>query len=303
MRISVDTGNKQIKTPHCIFPAGLMEHDRKPEFGTDVLAYNGKYYTITNKRIPYMRDKTQDDRYFILTLFAIGYELQSQGIEGSDEILAIDLLCGLPPAHFGSLSSAYETYFSRGVIDFSLNGQVFHIMICKVSVFPQAMAIIARQLKIIQSHSHVLVIDIGGYTVDVLQVINGQLDLSVCDSLEYGTIKFYNKVISEINSRYDMMLDETYIDAVFLDPQHCSLKEPIRNRILQMAQDYVNDFLNHLREQGFLLKSNYVIFAGGGSVLFSSFIQQSRELDEYTILDDVAANAAGYEILAQISES
>lgn len=302
MRISVDTGNKQIKTPHCTFPAGLIEHDKQPEFGTDVLTYNGKYYTITNKRIPYMRDKTQDDRYFILTLFAISYELQKQGIEPSKDILAIDLLCGLPPAHFGSLQEAYVKYFSRGAINFSLNGQPYYIMLCKVSVFPQAMAIIAGHLDIVQAHSHVLVVDIGGFTVDILQVINGQLDLSVCDSLEYGTIKFYNKVASEVNARFDLVIDETYIDNVFLDPQHCSLKENIRNHILRMAQEYVNNFFNHLREQGIILKSNFVIFAGGGSVLFKDFIRQSQLLDKYSILEDIAANAAGYEILAQVGE-
>lgn len=303
MKISVDTGNKQIKTPHCTFPAGLVEHNKQPEFGTDVLAYKGKYYTITNKRIPYMRNKTEDDRYFILTLFAIGYELQKQGLDANREVLPIDLLCGLPPAHFGTLRQAYINYFSRGVVDFVLNGQPYHIMLCKVLVFPQAMAIIAGQLDIVQAHSHVLVIDIGGFTVDILQVINGQLDLSVCDSLEYGTIKFYSKVISEINSKYDLMIDEAYIDTVFLDPQHCTLKEAIRNHILRMAQEYINDFLNHLREQGIILKSNYVIFAGGGSLLFKDFIRQSQLLDQYSILEDIAANAAGYEILAQVSEA
>lgn len=100
MNISVDTGNKQIKTPHCTFSAGLIEHDKQPKFGTDVLTYNGKYYTITNKRIPYMRDKTQDDRYFILILFAIAYELKTQSINASNDIVPIDLLCGLAVCTF-----------------------------------------------------------------------------------------------------------------------------------------------------------------------------------------------------------
>lgn len=302
MKISVDTGNKQIKTPHCTFPAGLIEHDQPPKFGTDILMHDGKFYTITNSRIPYMRDKTQDDRYFILTLFAIGYELQKQGIEPSKDIVAIDLLCGLPPAHFGSLQEAYVKYFSRGAINFSLNGQDYYIMLCKVSVFPQAMAIIAGHMDVVQAHSHILVVDIGGFTVDILQIINGQLDLSICDSLEYGTIKFYNKVISEINAKFDLMIDETYIDTIFLPHQQCSLNESVRDHILQMAQDYVQDFLNRLREQSIILKSNFVIFAGGGSILFKDFIRRSPMLDQYVILEDIAANVVGYEILAQVGE-
>lgn len=76
MLISVDHGNKQIKTTHQTFTSGLCESDTRPPFGRDVLFYNGKYYTLSDQRIPYMRDKTTDERFFILTLFAIGFELR-----------------------------------------------------------------------------------------------------------------------------------------------------------------------------------------------------------------------------------
>ena len=71
MLIAVDHGNKQIKTVHTPpFTSGLIQSDT-PGFGTDALAYRGKYYTLTDQRIPYRRDKTEDERFFILTLFAI----------------------------------------------------------------------------------------------------------------------------------------------------------------------------------------------------------------------------------------
>ena len=77
MFISIDHGNKQIKTAHRSFTAGLCVNDTQP-FGSDVLQFGGKYYTLSKQRIPYMRDKTVDDRFFILTLFAIAFELQGQ---------------------------------------------------------------------------------------------------------------------------------------------------------------------------------------------------------------------------------
>lgn len=42
----------------------------------EVIYYNGQYYRTVRKRISYMEDKTEDDRYFILTLFAIAKELE-----------------------------------------------------------------------------------------------------------------------------------------------------------------------------------------------------------------------------------
>ena len=52
MLIAVDHGNKQIKTVHTPpFTSGLIQSDT-PGFGTDALAYRGKYYTLTDQRIP-----------------------------------------------------------------------------------------------------------------------------------------------------------------------------------------------------------------------------------------------------------
>ena len=43
MVISVDTGNKQIKTEHFVFQSGLNEMDiMPPKLDTKVLEYNGK---------------------------------------------------------------------------------------------------------------------------------------------------------------------------------------------------------------------------------------------------------------------
>ena len=59
MLIAIDHGNKQIKTlHHAPFTSGLVQSDA-PGFGNDVLYYQGKYYTLTNQRIPYRRDKTE----------------------------------------------------------------------------------------------------------------------------------------------------------------------------------------------------------------------------------------------------
>ena len=71
MLIAIDHGNYAIKTPHFSFISGLTEHTVKPPMAEEVLEYNGKYWSLTGQRLPYMRDKTRDDRYFILSLFAL----------------------------------------------------------------------------------------------------------------------------------------------------------------------------------------------------------------------------------------
>jgi plasmid segregation protein ParM len=58
-----------------------------------------------------MRDKTQDDRFFILTLFAIARELVRTG--SSSPLSQIDLAVGLPPEHYGVLKDRFANYFKR----------------------------------------------------------------------------------------------------------------------------------------------------------------------------------------------
>ena len=102
MLIAIDHGNKLIKVPtHEPFTAGVQESE-SPPYGGETLKYQGKYYTLSDKRIPYHRDKTEDERFFILTLFAIAYELQAMG-SYSPNVMRIQLAVGLPPAHYSGL--------------------------------------------------------------------------------------------------------------------------------------------------------------------------------------------------------
>ena len=79
MLFSIDHGNSAVKTPNFTFTSGLADYPVRPPVETDVLEYAGKFWTLSGQRISYMRDKTQNDRYFILTLFAIAKELQRMG--------------------------------------------------------------------------------------------------------------------------------------------------------------------------------------------------------------------------------
>ena len=102
MMIPVDHGNRNMKTEQFIFTSGLVESDSRPALG-EYLYYDGRYYALTEQRIPYMRDKTADDRFFILTLFGIAMEAERQAFCKEDTILQVSLPVGLPPKHYGEM--------------------------------------------------------------------------------------------------------------------------------------------------------------------------------------------------------
>lgn len=91
--IPMDHGNRNMKTKEDVFTSGLEESDMKPILG-DYLMYDGKYYSLTGKRIPFMKDKTQDERFFILTLFGIGKELEKRHGQQKDIIYQVELPVG-----------------------------------------------------------------------------------------------------------------------------------------------------------------------------------------------------------------
>lgn len=94
MLIGVDHGNKQIKTAHGEpFVSGLQQSLTRP-FGQS-LQYCGTYYTLSNERIPFHKDKTEDDRFFVLTLIAIAEEITARGLSEKEQ-QHIQLAVGRP---------------------------------------------------------------------------------------------------------------------------------------------------------------------------------------------------------------
>lgn len=172
MLISIDHGNKQIKTNRRTFVAGLHQSDTRPPFGQNILHYNGKYYTLSEQRIPYMRDKTVDERYFILTLFAVAFELAGTNY-ASDEVADVQLAIGLPPAHYGSQYEKFENYFlNRNIVDFTLDEKPYSVYISKAVCFPQAYAAIMPIYQRIRQYPKVAVLDIGGFTAFLMKYIH-----------------------------------------------------------------------------------------------------------------------------------
>jgi len=161
-----------------------------------------------------MRDKADDDRFYILTLFVIGFEIEDTG-RYTDDLIPVGLLVGLLPTHYGRQYEQFEEYFSRGVVEeFEFHGKKFTISIDKVRAYPQAFASAMTMFMQISTYPKAVVIDIGGLTADYLLIKNGQADLSVRDSLENGVIVLYNQITARVNSDLDIPLEESDIDAI-----------------------------------------------------------------------------------------
>ena len=284
MLLSVDHGNYAIKTPFFSFISGLSEHTSCPPLADELLEYGGRFWTLSGKRISYMRDKTQDDRFFILTLFALSQ---------------IDLAVGLPPEHYGVLKDRFANYFKRkDPIRFVYHDRPYMIAINHVLVFPQAYAAVIPNSDLVVKTARLFLVDIGGYTTDVLLLRYGKPDLQFCRSLESGIITMNNEIIRKVNSLHDLLIDDERISAV-LSGQDTILPSEVQKTITDATHLHANNILNQLRELQIDLRSNPVVFIGGGSLLLKPFIVNSPLVAKAEFIDSPSANAQGYQMLAE----
>jgi plasmid segregation protein ParM len=266
------------------------------------LKHKDKYYTLSDRRIPYLREKYSDSRFYILTLFAIAFEIESAG-SYDEGLMTIQLIVGLPPAHYGAQFERFEKYFKSGVIEeFEFNGKTYRIFIDEVNAYPQAFAAAMPVYGSICGLPKVMVIDIGGFTADYLMIKSGQVDLSVCDSLEHGVIILYNQISARVNSELDLLLEESDIDAI-LKGEPNDYGDDVKRIVDDTAQVFISDLFGKLRERAIDLRSGRSVFVGGGSMLLRKQIESSGKVASPIFIDKIAANAKGYEILHKASQA
>ena len=98
LMMPIDTGNKAIKTEHFEFHSGISVLEDIPGEGEEAVKFKGRYYRLSPERNVYLPDKSVDERYYILTLFAIAKELRElkpPRLFLPGEVLKMDLVVGL----------------------------------------------------------------------------------------------------------------------------------------------------------------------------------------------------------------
>lgn len=171
MLIAIDHGNYAVKNPAFLFHFRADRTHHKTAYGRGGFGVQREILSLTGQRLPYMRDKTRDDRYFILSLFAIAKELSAAGANTAFE--QIDLAVGLPPEHYGMLRERFAQYFRRfGTVNFAYNNRPMSIVIRNVFVYPQAYAAVVLKATAIEKTLRMFIVDIGGYTADVFSLRN-----------------------------------------------------------------------------------------------------------------------------------
>lgn len=211
--IGIDHGNAAMKTRSFCFPAGVAEYEHEPYTRKDVLKYNGKYYVCGTGRQPFLRDKTADQRYYLLTLAAMAKELEKRKLPSP---AGVRIAAGLPLTNYGKEKNRFRAYLLSGPqpVQFQYEGRPYEIHIKDVALFPQAYAALSLRMDLLKNEPSVIVADIGGWTVDVMRLDHGVPDASGCRSLELGMIRCMDEIAEQVRRSVGLSVTAVQIETV-----------------------------------------------------------------------------------------
>lgn len=311
MIISIDSGNKNIKTEHYTLPTALNKQDScLNENSGDVIQYEGMYYVNDGERLPIVKEKYTDENHFVLALFGIAKEIEKRIEDGKLErnktnSYEVTLLNGLPPKHYQNkvLRKAFKNYFLKDKsVTFKYKGLEYHIRINEVWIGIQGMAAAMTVSDLISPDDDCIVVDIGGYTVDVLKFSEGKVDQTKVISADMGVNKLFQNIKIEVQGLYNTTLTEKRIRNIIEghDKSQIKLDDKIKDFIRNSAENHVRNMLGTLEENNLNFNTSFTLFVGGGSITLKDYIEKSSYLGSYKILDqeeDIRANAKGYKLM------
>ena len=300
MNIGIDHGYYAIKTRHFSFLAGIAVYSHEPHTLQNTLEYGGKFYVCGTGRQPILRNKTENDNYYLLTLAALAREIKQRG-ENTE--CSVTLAAGLPLAGFGREKKFFREYLLRSSqpVCFKFEGVPYKITIEDVKLFPQGYSAIAIHPELIQNEPSVLLMDIGGWTVDLMRLDNGVPNASTCRSLELGMIRCIDETKEQVRRDVGLSVTDAQVERV-LAGKPCSMDEKARSIIRRQGRLYTERLLSAVMESGFDLKAIPVVMLGGGASVVKGNVSPQDGLCRVFALTDDRVNAEGFErILGQFS--
>lgn len=309
--ISVDTGNSRMKTMRHVFHSSYKESKYLPSMpGGDVLQYEGRIYTLTNESLPVLNDKTEDERYFILTLFAIGKELASEPQFYREftpyHPTEVELLIGLPLQHYETYKKKFEQYFCNPSknIQYELNGKPYSIQITNAYAFPQAYAAAITAYDRLKDSRILNIVDVGGFTVDCLQLNKFNPNMTLCTSLYWGINTLFDNINDQSRGAGGRDILGNIIEGILEKHQDYSEYSEMRKKIVtSTAGIHANRMLAEIAQKGFDLEEDKTIFMGGGSILLKEYILKTGKAKKPIFIDDIHANAKGYRLMYDMQNS
>ncbi|MEY8334921.1 ParM/StbA family protein [Lachnospiraceae bacterium 47-T17] len=288
--IGFDNGYQFGKTAQSLFDNGVYAMGTvEPTVKEHSLKYNRKYYKVGEGRAAITEDKVSDENARLLTMVAIAKELEAEGIQKAEVILAV----GLPFSDYGREKKALLAYYEqKPALKYEYEGIRYDVTISRIFVFPQCYSAIAPRLC--NMKGDYLVVDIGSKTTDVVFLRDGLPVERKCITIEKAMVKWIKQIQGSFQVQYGKNVPESEILKVILK-QAGLLPRAYVNLIRDTLREQIHSLGLELEEREYDLHYTNIIYVGGGAVAVQNFSENSVNV---AYDPDIHANAKGYEFLA-----
>ncbi|MCD8341200.1 MAG: ParM/StbA family protein [Clostridiales bacterium] len=288
--IGIDHGYGNIKTAHCCFKSGVTAYDKEPTFKSNLLIYEGTYYTIGEEHKEFSSDKMTDSDYYILTLAAIARELNIRRLTSA----SVHIAAGLPLTWVSEQKDSFKAYLlQHEAVDFSFRGVDYHVEFAGADIFPQGFSAVADRLRDFRGVN--MLCDIGNGTMNVMYINECRPLAKKCFTEMYGTNQCLIAVRENLMRQFGVTVDDTVLDRV-IRTGTADISERYLNAIRATATEYTAGIFRRLREHEYDPELMRLYVVGGGSCMIKNFGEYER--NRVIINDDICATAKGYELLA-----
>lgn len=289
--IAIDHGYGQIKTANFCFKTGVISSDHEPTFKNDLLIYNDKFYTIGEGHKEFVSAKMLDEDFYILTLAAIGMELNYRRITSA----RVHLAAGLPLTWVSEQKDSFRGYLLRDdSVDFTFRGIKYHVDFVGADIFLQGFAAVADKLREFSGVN--MLCDIGNGTMNVMYINEFRPVSSRCFTEKYGTNQCMLAVRENLMKQYGVSIDDSVLDRVIRTGK-ADIAQKYLDVIVSTAKDYTAGIFRRLREHEYDPELMRLYVVGGGGCMIRNFGSYNK--DRVIINEDVCATAKGYELLAE----
>ena len=297
-KIGIDHGFRNMKTRNCIFDTALSKLPQKPDDLEGVLEYNNEYYCIYGRRVTSVdtHNKADSDEFYLLTLAAIAKELRARKTHRACLYLSV----GLPQKWYFSQREAFVNMLQKEKeLQFRFEGVLYTVDIEKIRVYIQGYAAAVPLLTEKYNNEMVVIVDIGGETLDIIPVNSIRIQRDECRIETKAGIWLTRTIAERINA-------ELYEDIPEAKILQYLLKGSRENQPANKYEEIMRDTAVEYCSQVYRILKEYklnplvvpVIFAGGGAGIIKRFGEYNPKMTDF--IEDLKANAIGYEYLDEL---
>ena len=289
MVIGIDNGYGYIKTAQTISLNGVDRLVGPTSLPDNLLEVGDAYYTVGERRMPYVPDKTATPDHYLGTLAAIARELKIQGHTHANVTLAQ----GLPYQFYDAQRDRFRKYMLQNKqLKYKFEQIEYTVKFQDAIIYPQCLPVVCR----LSGPGKKVGVDIGSGTVDVVTYLDNRLLRTESFTIpQAGTIYCMEQIRNSFVARYNLQLDEWVIQEFMISGQAPGISKEYMNFIEEIIRNYVQErIVRELGGRGIDPRFMQVVFCGGGAML----IKRYGEYKDSVIYDgDIHANARGYERL------